>query len=87
MDSFAYPENDILQLAIECIKTKEEIICQDSLNEVEKLQRYAAFKKNFPCQTSLIGLSSDLIRAQLSYSSDISNLLITRSRALCVDIL
>ena len=44
-----------------CLLTKEIDICHEALVNLELLQDKAASKENYPCQTLLLGLQSDLI--------------------------
>ena len=45
----------------ECIRTRDELTCKRALAQSEVLQRQAAAKGNYACQSRLLGLGSDLI--------------------------
>ena len=52
-------------LALECFRSSQIGPCQRALLQSEALQRRAGAKKNYPCQTLVIGLGADLIMSEL----------------------
>ena len=53
----------ILKQSSDCIKDSQSQVCKELVSEIEKLQ-YVVFDQNrFKCQSSLLGLQSELIEA------------------------
>lgn len=64
---FAHAKGDLYglyQLARECLVSREKKTCRLALIQLEGLQRAAAAQRNYPCQTRLLGLGSDLIMSE-----------------------
>ena len=56
-------KSNILKKSSECIKDSQNQICRELVSKLEKLQ-YVVFDQNrFKCQSSLLGLQSELIEA------------------------
>ncbi|ABB50478.1 conserved hypothetical protein [Prochlorococcus marinus str. MIT 9312] len=56
-------KSNILKQSSECIKDSQNQICRELVSKLEKLQ-YVVFDQNrFKCQSSLLGLQSELIEA------------------------
>ncbi len=53
--------NEINTKLHECIASRELIPCRQALVHLEVLQRMAAAKKKFPCQTNVLGLQAELL--------------------------
>ena len=51
--------------ALQCLQTGQLASCRSALLLAETLQRRAAARNAFPCQTLLLGLQADLIMQQL----------------------
>ena len=52
-------------LALQCLQAGQDAACRSALLVAETLQRRAAARNAFPCQTLLLGLQADLIMQQL----------------------
>jgi len=52
-------------LAQDCFQFGNQASCRIALSFAEELQRSAAAKNRFPCQTMLLGLQADLVLVQL----------------------
>ena len=57
--------SDFERLALRCLNSRKVYLCQKAIIRAETLQRLAADKENYSCQTSLLGLQSEFIIAQL----------------------
>ena len=56
-------KSNILKQSSECIKDSQNQICRELVSKLEKLQ-YVVFDQNrFKCQSSLLGLQSELVEA------------------------
>ena len=56
-------KSKIIKQSSECIKDSQNQICRELVSQIEKLQ-YVVFDQNrFKCQSSLLGLQSELIEA------------------------
>ena len=56
-------KSKILKQSSDCIKNSQTQVCKELVSEIEKLQ-YLVFDQNrFKCQSSLLGLQSELIEA------------------------
>ena len=51
--------------ALQCLQAGQPAACRSALLLAETLQRRAAARNAFPCQTLLLGLQADLIMQQL----------------------
>ena len=54
----------------ECIRTRDELTCKRALVQSEVLQRQAAAKGNYACQSRLLGLGSDLLMISFNKGRD-----------------
>ena len=54
----------------ECIRTRDELTCKRALAQSEVLQRQAAAKGNYACQSRLLGLGSDLLMISFNKGRD-----------------
>ena len=52
-------------LALDCFQFERIASCQQALIRAEQLQRSASDRDQYPCQTMLLGLQSDLVMVQL----------------------
>ena len=56
-------KSKILKKAIYCIKDSQAQVCKELVSEIEKLQ-FVVFEQNrFKCQSSLLGLQTEIIEA------------------------
>ena len=56
-------KSKILKQSSDCIKDSQTQVCKELVSEIEKLQ-YVVFNQNrFKCQSSLLGLQSEVIEA------------------------
>ena len=53
----------ILEQSSECIKDSQNQVCGDLVSRIEKLQIVVFDQNKFKCQSSLLGLQSELIEA------------------------
>jgi hypothetical protein len=53
----------ILRRSSECIKDSQTQVCKELVSQIEKLQLTAFDQNRFKCQSSLLGLQSELIEA------------------------
>ena len=56
-------KSKILKESSGCIKDSKTQICKELVSEIEKLQLVVFDQNRFKCQTSLLGLQSELIEA------------------------
>ena len=56
-------KSKILKEASYCIKDSQAQICKELVSEIEKLQLLVFDQNRFKCQSSLMGLQSELIEA------------------------
>ena len=56
-------KSNILKQSSECIKDSQNQICKELVSHIEKLQLEVFDKNRFKCQSSLLGLQSELIEA------------------------
>ena len=56
-------KSKILKQSSECIKDSQNQICRELVSQIEKLQLVEFDQNRFKCQTSLLGLQSELIEA------------------------
>ncbi len=53
----------ILRQSSECIKDSQNQVCRELVSQLEKLQLVVFEQNRFKCQSSLLGLQSELIEA------------------------
>ena len=53
----------ILKQSSECFKDSQSQLCRDIVSQIEKLQLVIFDQNKFKCQSSLLGLQSELIEA------------------------
>ena len=53
----------ILKQSSDCIKDSQTQVCKQLVSEIEKLQLLAFDQNKFKCQSSLLGLQSEIIEA------------------------
>ncbi|MBO8205035.1 hypothetical protein HA143_07670 [Prochlorococcus marinus CUG1415] len=56
-------KSKILKQSSECIKDSQKQICRELVSQIEKLQLVEFDQNRFKCQSSLLGLQSELIEA------------------------
>ena len=56
-------KSKILKKSNDCIKESETQVCKKLVSEIEKLQLLAFDQNRFKCQSSLLGLQSEIIEA------------------------
>ena len=56
-------KSKILKQSSECIKDSQNQICRELVSHIEKLQLVEFAQNRFKCQSSLLGLQSELIEA------------------------
>ena len=56
-------KSKILKQSSECIKNSENKVCRELIYQIERLQFIAFDQNKFKCQSSLLGLQSELIEA------------------------
>jgi len=56
-------KSKILKQSSYCVKYSQPQVCKDLVSEIEKLQLVAFDQNKFKCQTSLLGLQSEIIGA------------------------
>ena len=56
-------KSKILKQSSECFELLQNQICKDTVSEIEKLQLVVYDQNNFKCQSSLLGLQSELVKA------------------------
>ena len=56
-------KSKILKQSTECIKDSQNQICRELVSQIEKLQLVEFDQNRFKCQSSLLGLQSELIEA------------------------
>ena len=54
-------KSDILRRSSECIKDFQTLACKELVSEIEKLQIVEFDQNRFKCQSSLLGLQSEII--------------------------
>ena len=53
----------ILKQSSECIKDSQNQVCRELVSQIEKIQLFVFDQNRFKCQSSLLGLQSELIEA------------------------
>ena len=56
-------KSNIIKQSSECIKDSQNQICRELVSQIEKLQLIVFNQNRFKCQSSLLGLQSELIEA------------------------
>ena len=56
-------KSKILKQYDECIKSSQNRVCEDLVSEIEKFQIVVFDQNRFKCQSSLLGLQSEIIEA------------------------
>ena len=56
-------KSDILKKSTDCIKDFQTLACKELVAEIEKLQIVEFDQNRFKCQSSLLGLQSEIIEA------------------------
>ena len=56
-------KSKILKEASYCIKDSQAQVCKELVSEIEKLQLVVFDQNRFKCQSSLLGLQSEIIEA------------------------
>ena len=56
-------KSKILKQARDCIKDSQSQVCKELVSEIEKLQLVVFDQNRFKCQSSLLGLQSEIIEA------------------------
>ena len=56
-------KSNILKQSNECIKDPQNQLCRELISQIEKLQLAAFDQNRFRCQSSLLGLQSEIIAA------------------------
>ena len=62
-------KSDILRKSSECIKDFQTLACKELVSEIEKLQSVEFDQNRFKCQSSLLGLQSEIIEAHFFKNS------------------
>ena len=68
-------KSKILRLSSECIEDSQNQVCRELVSQIEQLQLIAFGQNKFKCQSSLLGLQSELIEVYFlknSYNEKIS---------------
>ena len=71
-------KSKILKQSIDCIKDSEGQVCRELVSQIENLQIVEFEQNRFKCQSSLLGLQSELVEAYFlkSYSKKSISLMI-----------
>ena len=56
-------KSDILKKSSDCIEDFQTLACKELVSEIEKLQLVVFDQNKFKCQTSLLGLQTEIIEA------------------------
>jgi len=56
-------KSKILKLSSDCLKDSRTQVCKELISEIEKLQLVVFDQNKFKCQSSLLGLQSEIIEA------------------------
>ena len=56
-------KSKILKEASYCIKHSQALVCKELVSEIEKLQLVVFDQNRFKCQSSLLGLQTEIIEA------------------------
>ena len=62
----------ILKQSSDCIKDSQNQVCRELISQIERLQLAVFDQNRFKCQTSLLGLQSELVEAYFlkNYSNE-----------------
>ena len=64
-------KSKILKQSNDCIKNSQAQVCKELVSEIEKIQLVVYDQNRFKCQSSLLGLQSEIIEAY--YFKNFSN--------------
>ena len=64
-------KSKILRQSSDCFKDSQPQLCKELVSEIEKLQLIVFDQNNFKCQSSLLGLQSEII--ETSFLKNFSN--------------
>ena len=64
-------KSKILKEASYCIKDSQAQVCKELVSEIEKIQLVAFSQNRFKCQSSLLGLQTEIVEAY--FFNDFSN--------------
>ena len=56
-------KSKFLQQSSECIKDPQKQVCRELISQIERLQLLVFDQNRFKCQSSLLGLQSEIIKA------------------------
>ena len=56
-------KSKILKLSSDCLKDSQTQVCKELVSEIEKLQLAVYDQNRFKCQSSLLGLQTEIIEA------------------------
>ena len=56
-------KSKILKNSSDCIEDSQTKVCKELVSEIEKLQQVVFDQNRFKCQSSLLGLQSEIIKA------------------------
>ena len=56
-------KSNILKQSSDCLKNSQTQLCKELVSEIEKLQLVVFDKNRFKCQSSLLGLQTEIIEA------------------------
>ncbi len=56
-------KSKVLKQSSDCIKDSQAQVCKELVSEIEKLQLVVFDQNRFKCQTSLLGLQTEIIEA------------------------
>jgi len=62
-------KSKILKQTSDCLKDSRNQICRELVSEIEKLQLVVFVQNKFKCQSSLLGLHTEIIEAYFFYNS------------------
>ena len=62
-------KSKILKKSSDCIKDSQAQVCRDLVSEIEKLQQVVFDQNRFKCQSSLLGLQTEIIEAHFFNNS------------------
>ena len=62
-------KSKILKESSDCIKDSQNQVCKELVSEIEKLQLLVFDQNRFKCQSSLLGLQSEIIEAHFFSNS------------------
>ena len=56
-------KSHIIKQSRDCIKDSQNLVCRELVSQIEKLKNIMFDQNKFKCQSSLLGLQSELIEA------------------------